>query len=256
MKSNAEGDVAAPSIFSSLKDSSSDTSQVVTVDADQHNIDTTGRQQNPEVRSINKCKSSNGENGGRMEIEIPLSVFNNWLQMYGPPPVHGSRQPLIQEDKRRKSSAAETMAANLTFEVKQSKLDGGNLQYTPSQTCTSEHHPGQYLWSNYNPAYSVLKNAASRDLLSDVTKPCNLKSGPLVYWDLTRDSGPSLPKQVNVSNEPPVLPQDFRVSKPYAAEEYVHLQPESEVLQLNPTSALQLTPAEVMKLRKIISKSA
>uniref|UniRef100_A0A8C6UH30 ARID domain-containing protein n=1 Tax=Neogobius melanostomus TaxID=47308 RepID=A0A8C6UH30_9GOBI len=255
VKSDAEGDVAAPSSFSSLKDSSSPNSQAVIIDADQHNKDTT--EQNPDT--MNKSKSPTGENRGRMEIEIPLSVFNNWLKLYGPQAtLHHSRQLLMREDNKTKSPVAETVAANLTFEVKQSKLDEGISQHMPSQTSTNERYPpDQYHPNNYNPAFGALKNAASRDVyqLNGAKKPCNFKSVPTVCRDLTSSSGQTIPGQVSIVTDPNV-PQDFRVSKPYVAEDHVQLMPESEVLQLNAHTALQLTPEEVMKLKRIISNSA
>lgn len=242
-KSDSDGDGTAP-FLNGLKDT----------DFNQHSKDTAERLQNPKFGHINELISSTGQKGGRMEIEIPLSVFNNWLQMYRPQATsHGSRQVLIQEDARTKGSEAETVAANLTFQFKQSKSEAGNSQHMPRQTSPLDP-PGQYHRSNHNPVYGFL--AASRDVgvLNDVQKPCSLKSVPTVCVDLTGSSEPTPSKQASVSTSPTTLPQDLRASKPHVAKEHVQQWPEPEALQLNP-SALQLTPEEVMKLRKIISSS-
>lgn len=225
---------------------SEDTSPAVSLDVDQHKRDATERQQIPHVGRVNKFIPSTGENRGRMEIEVPLSVFNNWLKMYGPQAtLNGSKQLLSWKNNRTNSS----VAANC--EIKQYKFDDGNLRHMPTDS------PGQHQQRNNNPAYDVLKNTASSDiyLLSGVKKPCSLnKSVPTVCLDLTSDSDPVLSQKVNVSANPPSSPQDLRVSKPYIAED-MQRQPESEVLQLQPTSALHLTPEEVLKLKRIINSA-
>lgn len=245
VKSDSDGDGAAP-LLNRLKET----------DFNEHNKDTAERPQNPKVGHINELISSTGQKGGRMEIEIPLSVFNNWLQMYRPQSTsNGSRQFLTQEDARTKGSEAQTVAANLTFEFKQSKSEEGNSRHMPRQTSQLEP-PGQYHRSNHNSAYGFL--AANKDVgvLSDVQKPCSLKSVPTVCLDLTGSKEPTPSKQASVSTSPATLPQDLRASKPHVAKEQVPQWPQPEALQLNKTSTLQLTPEEVMKLRKIISNSA
>lgn len=225
-------------------------------DFNEQNKDTAERLQNPKVGHINELTSSTGQKGGRMEIEIPLSVFNNWLQMYRTQSTsNGSRQFLTQEDARTKGSEAQTVAANLTFEFKQSRSEEGNSRHMPRQTSQLDP-PGQYHRSNHNSAYGFL--AANKDVgvVSDVQKPCSLKSVPTVCLDLTDSREPTPSKQASVSTSPATLPQDLRAPQPHVAKEHVRQWPEPEALQLKPTSTLQLTPEEVMKLRKIISNSA
>ncbi|KAJ0057075.1 hypothetical protein NL108_001998 [Boleophthalmus pectinirostris] len=256
VKSDAKNGVGATADVSSfsLKDSPSPKSPVASTDAEQSKEEPSERQHSPEVRCINELISSTGENGGRMEIEIPLSVFNNWLQKYGPQAtLHGSRQLLIQEDSTVKSTAMETTPANLTFEIKQSKLDEENLRHMPSQ-----RSPSQYHCNNHKPTFGMLRNAVSRDvyLFNDVNKSYNIKSMPIEGWDMTSRSGPTLPKQANVTINPPTAPQDLRASKPYVTKDHrQQQQPEAKGLTQKPVSVLQLTPEEVMKLKKIISNS-
>lgn len=160
------------------------------------------------------------DNGGRMEIEIPLSVFNDWLQIYGPQAMLlGSKQQLfVQEDTRTRKSM------DLTFEIKQSKTENGNVQ---------QGGPGSVPHVQYSPACGILKSALSRDvyLLSDGSK----RATPTVCWDLK--NSPTLP----TTTSPPSVPQDLSASRSHEAEE---------------SKDLQLTPEEVLKLRKIISNSA
>lgn len=294
LKSEAEGDATAPSSFRSLKQSAGHSPQAVSNDAVQYIEDTSARPQNPndaqpsihpfssafcgagsrrqqsenqspnfpihphnDTQLKNNCKSSTGENCGRMEIEIPLSVFNNWLQMYGPQAtLHGSRQAHFEGDSKTKSSVVDTVAASLTFGIDQYKPEDGKSQNTPSQTSERDSLSvsRQYLRDNYNPAFDVQKNAESRDVyqVNDTNKPC-AKSMPPVGWNRTSNGGPTLPtKQVIIGTDASDFPQDFRVSKPFVAEKQVQRQ----IPPPNPTSALQLTPEEVMKLKKMISHTA
>uniref|UniRef100_A0A3B4AW41 ARID domain-containing protein n=1 Tax=Periophthalmus magnuspinnatus TaxID=409849 RepID=A0A3B4AW41_9GOBI len=258
VKSDAEDGgtaTAETSLFSSVKDSPTPKSPDISTDPEQNKKAASERCHSPEVSCINELISSTGEKGGRMEIEIPLSVFNNWLQMYGPQAtLNASRQLLIQEENTRKSTVTETTPANLTFEIKQSKSDEENPRHMPSQ-----RSPSQYQCSNHKPTFGTLRNAVSRDVyvFNDANKPYNIKSVPIEGWGMTSRSGPTLPKQANVIINPPVLPQDHRTPKPYVTKEHrQQQQTESEGLMQKPVSMLQLTPEEVMKLKKIISNSA
>uniref|UniRef100_A0AAV2IRP3 ARID domain-containing protein n=1 Tax=Knipowitschia caucasica TaxID=637954 RepID=A0AAV2IRP3_KNICA len=87
------------------------------------------------------------------------------------------------------------------------------------------------------------KNALSREfnLCGDVREPCNDKSQG---WDLTSRGGLSLSRLVTPN--PTSAPQDLRASRPKGGQQS---QPE-------PISVLQLTPDEVMKLKRIISNSS
>ncbi|KAK7895864.1 hypothetical protein WMY93_021189 [Mugilogobius chulae] len=241
VKSDAEDGAAAStdtSVCSSSKNSPSPKSPASVSDAEQSKKDSPERQHSPEVSCINELP---GENRGRMEIEIPLSVFNNWLHVYGPQAtLHASRQLLLQEEKTRKRAIAETMAADLTFEIKQSKLDEETSRHMPSPRCINEpYHPSEYHCNNRKGTFGIMKNAVSRDAY--LVKDVNIKGVPTEGWDLTRRSGLTVSKPATIN--PPTAPQDLRTSKP-------------EFVTQNPVSLLHLTPDEVMKLKKIISSSA
>ncbi|XP_072309707.1 AT-rich interaction domain 6 [Eucyclogobius newberryi] len=216
---NVKSDAAMEdtSFSNNLKQSPSPKSSAV---VEQNKKEAIERQPSPEVSFI---KELNGENRGRMEIEIPLSVFNNWLQTYGPQPtLHGSRQLLIPERNTTKSTEAERVAADTSFETKQSKLDGEHSRHMPSQRCTNEPYPpSQYHCNNRRPTFDMSRNAVSRDgyLFNDrqLNKPYCIESAPTKGWDLSRSSGPTFPKQVNVTNNPATVPRDLRASKPYVA---------------------------------------
>ncbi|CAL9682262.1 unnamed protein product [Knipowitschia caucasica] len=236
LNAGAKGEGEDATDATDAKDATSPQSSAVRIDA--QNKEVTETQLTP---FMNKLPT---ENGKRMEIEIPLSVFNNWLQMYNPQAaLQGSRQPQINE-ANRKSTNPETMATNFTFAIKQGKSGEGNSRLQPSQNCTNVSSPLSQSHGNYlKSTFGIQKNALSREfnLCGDVREPCNDKSQG---WDLTSRGGLSLSRLVTPN--PTSAPQDLRASRPKGGQQS---QPE-------PISVLQLTPDEVMKLKRIISNSS
>lgn len=223
-------------------------------------------------RMCDLLSSGTRENGGRVEIEIPLSVFNNWLQMYGPQAtVHGSKQLLVQEERPGQSTGTETLPTNMSFEVKPRAIDmrlGEEDLSLRRRNVLNHFTANQYHFNSYKPLLSggIRKNGVDRDVYPydqpDVHKPYNPKPVSPDCWEVTNRDCQTLPSQVNINSSPPVqtLQQDFRVPKPYAVmTEKAQQQPGpggQPQQNLSSSFTLQLTPEEMMKLKKIISNSA
>lgn len=84
------------------------------------------REGSPEVIELNLSHILPGipqQNGGKMEIEVPLSVFHDWLRLCGSSASkHGAKQlpPLPPQEGlsgQRKYSDTEVLPTNLTFQM-------------------------------------------------------------------------------------------------------------------------------------------
>ncbi|XP_042365387.1 AT-rich interaction domain 6 [Plectropomus leopardus] len=83
-------------------------------------------ERSPEVRELNLSHlqpSLPRENGGKMEIEVPLSVFHNWLRLCGSSALmHGAKQlptfpPQDEYSGQRNCSDTDVLPTNLTFQI-------------------------------------------------------------------------------------------------------------------------------------------
>ncbi|CAN9504374.1 unnamed protein product [Ophioblennius macclurei] len=209
------------------------------------------------------------EKESKMEIEIPLSVFHNWLKLYGPSALaHRAKEASLsaREEYLRPRHWIDTdgFNANLTFQLNsQNTAQDLRVRNAPSPTPTAQttgnhHNPGQNHIGSYNalPLGGILKNAASRDVypfdLQEINKSYNSKSPR--FWD-TRDK----------EDQPPLTPVKSDGSPRRAhsdSEDAVKGARQksetgsSSVLMVNSNSLLQLTTEEVMKLKKMISSSS
>ncbi len=241
----------------------------------------------PEVRGLNLTDilpSLPQENGGKMEIEIPLSVFHNWLRLCGSSStMYGAKQlPTlpVQEEHSGQGTRSDTdvLPTDLTFHMNSQhqssaaedlRLRQRNFPYPTStlQTTGNHHDAGQNPFTSYKPLPSggILKNAASRDVYPFDQGYINKSyySKPPNCWDAYEKETQAPPSQMKIDSSPLAVQQDFAVSKSYNEDTVQGGKEKSEtgpsaVLMLNSSSAslLQLTTEEVMKLKKIISSSA
>ncbi|XP_061655591.1 AT-rich interaction domain 6 [Phyllopteryx taeniolatus] len=210
------------------------------------------------------------EDDGKMEIEIPLSVFHNWLRMYGPPgTTHDAKQlpRLLQEAAQR---SKDTPPGQLSFHpnahqrrasIEDLRVPGRKVP-TPgstTQTSTMCHIPSQNHFTGYaaqSPSSSAPKPSTGLDASQFSQPEVTSSSGskPQSYWEATvKDRQPP--------QSPGPVPHDLLVTTSRQRDgEQSWKAPEmnSSLLMMNSSSAapmLQLTSEEVMKLKKIISSS-
>ena len=245
------------------------------------------RDGSPEARGLNLSQilpSIPRGNGGEMEIELPLSVFQNWLRLCkSSVTMPGGKQlptlPIVEEQSGQTNcSNGDVLPTKLTFQMspqnwspvpKDLRIRPRN---SPSPTTTTQttgnhhNHMSQNPFASYKPVPSggILRNAASRDVFpSDrhgVFKP--YPSKPTSCWDSYEKDTQAPPIQVNVAPQPLAVLQNFAATKSYN-EDFIQGGKErsetvpSTVLMMNSgsTPLLHLTNEEVMKLKKIISSS-
>ncbi|XP_051269060.1 AT-rich interaction domain 6 [Dicentrarchus labrax] len=241
-----------------------------------------GREGSPKVREPNLSHilpSLPQENGGDVEIEIPLSVFHNWLRLCrSSSMMHGDKQlptlpTLEQQSGQKYCHNTDVLPNDLTYRInpkhQSSVPEDLRLRQSPTpaiQTTGNHHNTSQNPFTKYRPLPSsgILKNAASQDVYpfdqQDINKSYIPK--PPNCWDAydQETQGPRI--QVKMDSNPLTVQQKFASSKSYnedlvqGGKDKSQMGP-SAVLMMDPSSAslLQLTTEEVMKLKKIISSS-
>nr|XP_057918087.1 AT-rich interaction domain 6 [Doryrhamphus excisus] len=208
--------------------------------------------ENPEGRRFS-LPSQNNNN--KMEIEIPLSVFHNWLQLYGPSGEPSDTKQLprpLQADQEVHRS--KDMPTNLSFHLHPRQhgttIQDGSVENTEAPSPrSSQHIPKRHHCS------SRLSDPAASVVASQQGTSSSRGTKPPTYWEALAKERPQ---------SPVAAPQDLTVTtsrrgeadavSPKAAESRL---PSSSLLMMNSGSAsmLQLTSEEVMKLKKIISNS-
>ncbi|KAM9734421.1 AT-rich interaction domain 6 [Menidia menidia] len=211
---------------------------------------------------------------GKMEIEVPLSVFRKWLQLCGSPAImHEAREPSLadhQEPIRQRTwSDLEMFSSDPRFPQHQSITEDLEPRGEPSpmpipltsraQSCSSPNH-----FTTHKPLSlgGVLKKAASWDLWpfdhQDMDKAYNLKSTN--SWDICENKSlaPSNPGNTMSLGGPQVVATKFYGEDKIQSEEE-NVEKEPSALRSGDSSSasvLHLTTEEVMKLKKIISSSS
>ncbi|KAG8010544.1 AT-rich interactive domain-containing protein 5B, partial [Nibea albiflora] len=235
------------------------------------------REGSPEVRGLNLSHilpHLPQENRGEMEIEIPLSVFNNWLRLCrSSPTTHGDKQPTLptleEPSGKRICPDTDVIPANVTFRMNpqhpSSVAEDLRLrQRSPTpviQTSDYCNDTSQDPFTSYKPVPSggILKNAASRDVYpfdqQDINK--SYSSKPSNCWEPCDQQSWVRPIQAKSDSNP----LNFAASKSYSEDRGQGGKSEivpSALLMMDPssTSLLRLTTEEVMKLKKIISSSS
>lgn len=224
------------------------------------------REGSPEVREISvshmlPCMPR--ENGGKMEIEVPLSVFHNWLRLYGSSAMmHGAKQlPVIpRQEEQGNCPDKDIHPTNLSFHtnLQQRSSAPEDLRLTqrnlPSpipttQTASNHHNTSQNHFTTYKPLPSggILKNAASRDVYPFDQQYFN-KSYSSKCWDAFNKETQVPPIKVNVDSCPRTILPAYNEDTVQAGKEKSGMGPSANPL-------LHLTTEEVMKLKKMISNS-
>ncbi|XP_057675337.1 AT-rich interaction domain 6 [Corythoichthys intestinalis] len=209
------------------------------------------------------------ENNGKMEIEIPLSVFHNWLRTYGPPgATHDAKQlpHFLQEAAQRGKNMP---PGQLSFHPNSHQQNVTDLRVpgrkVPSPKSTGEmsallHNRSQNHFTSYTappPSTSASKPTGSLDGSQFPQPEVTSSSGPkpFSFWEAsTKDKQP--PKS------PSPIPQDLtmtttrhRDSDPNRKAAELNKSPPTAMNSNSAASMLHLTSEEVMKLKKIISSS-
>ncbi|XP_010738698.3 AT-rich interaction domain 6 isoform X2 [Larimichthys crocea] len=239
------------------------------------------REGSPEVRGLDLSHilpNLPQENRGEMEIEVPLSVFNNWLRLCrSSPTTQGDKQiptlsTLEEPSGKRICPDADVIPANVTFRMNpqhpSSVAEDLRLrQRSPTpvvQTSDHRNDMSQDSFTSYKPvpSGSILKNAASRDVYPFDQQGINKSytSKPSNCWEPYDQQTWVRPIQAKSDSNPLTVPQNFAASKSYNEDRGQGGKSEivpSALLMMDPssTSLLRLTTEEVMKLKKIISSS-
>lgn len=222
------------------------------------------------------------ENGRRMEIEIPLSTFNNWLRLYGSTAtMQGLKQltmpPFVEEQSHR--SDADVQPTNLAFQTSTQCMTpvaedlSTRKRSLPSPTAPAVQTTSPPLIASQNPFTSykhlppggILKNAASRDVFpfdpQELQKSYTSKS--LNCWSPFGKDTPAASTHMKTDSHNPLLVHhDLTGSAPFdddvilVGNEKQEKAPSGFVMVgSGSTPLLQLTTEEVLKLKKIISSS-
>uniref|UniRef100_A0A8C3A573 ARID domain-containing protein n=1 Tax=Cyclopterus lumpus TaxID=8103 RepID=A0A8C3A573_CYCLU len=239
------------------------------------------REGSPDVREVSfshLLPSLSRDNEGQMEIEVPLSVFNNWLRQCGSSAaMFGAKQlgTLPPQDvEHRHPCEPDFLPTNLTFHTNprhQSSAFSEDLRmltrnHLPSplpasHAAVNRLDDGHNHFTNYKPLPSsgILKNAVSQDTYPFDNNNCK----PLHFWDVYDRETQASRIPVNIDSSPRRVQQDIAVSAPYDEDTGSRGKEGSDsgpsaVLMLNSSSSslLHLTTEEVMKLKKIISSSS
>uniref|UniRef100_A0A3Q3K6I2 ARID domain-containing protein n=1 Tax=Monopterus albus TaxID=43700 RepID=A0A3Q3K6I2_MONAL len=240
-----------------------------------------GREGSPESTPSHFLPSLPQVNGGKMEIEIPLSVFHSWLKQYGSPTMHGSKQlePTEEESSgQRDCSESDVYPTNMSFHMNsqpQSLVteDVRLMQRkVPSPTSTiqttgSDQGSSQKHFTNYKPLPSgaILRNTSSWDVYpvdqQNIFKSHNFK--PPSCWDIYDKETKAPHMQVETDSSPLTAQQDFTATKHYNEDATKGGRESSEkgpsavlMVDSSSTSVFHLTFEEAMKLKKIISSAS
>lgn len=203
--------------------------------------------------------------GSNMEIEVPLSVVQNWLNMCRAPTKEPFSPDHEVSSRKRSWSDMDDSPTDLTCRMnpkKQSSVEDSRLRkdlsLTPNiQTTNQQHCINQSPFTSYktSPAGGILKAAAFRDIWpfqqQRMEKPFNFKSAGL--WDFCGKDTTSPSKPIFAHS----APKFFREDLVSGGKQRLEME-SSAVLMVNssPASVLHLTTEEVMKLKKIISSSS
>lgn len=212
------------------------------------------------------------DNGGKMEIEIPLSVLHKWLRMCQVEPSSTMRGPMQltalpnkeeQAGQGRLSETSPTTTGPSPRGPQDQSPAAEDLRLrrhsvpSPPHTSATRHNSSPNHFTGYKslPSGPIVKNAFGHCVYSAERQSY---PKPPSYWG-TYDTVTQAPK---TSPGPVPVHQDYLVSKGYrddsakSARERSEVGP-STVLMVDsiPGSVLHLTTEEMMKLKKIISSS-
>uniref|UniRef100_A0A3Q1FZX5 Uncharacterized LOC110949471 n=1 Tax=Acanthochromis polyacanthus TaxID=80966 RepID=A0A3Q1FZX5_9TELE len=216
----------------------------------------------PDVTALNLSPflpSLPQDKDGKMEIEIPLSVFHKWLKLCGTSAsMPGAKEPPlhIQEEQpgQRNGSDTDVIPTSLMLHHTAEDLRLRNVPSpTPSTHPTSNQHFTSHIgFPCYKPLSSgdILKSASDRDVFpfdrQNINKSYNAKF-PNSWYANDKDT-----------QAPKMDPNYVRVQQELASRKQKSDMGPSALLMMNSSSAslVQLTTEEIIKLKKIISSSS
>uniref|UniRef100_A0A3Q1AU45 ARID domain-containing protein n=1 Tax=Amphiprion ocellaris TaxID=80972 RepID=A0A3Q1AU45_AMPOC len=222
----------------------------------------------PDVKALNLSRflpSLSQDKDGKMEIEIPLSVFHKWLKLCETSAsMPGAKEPPLHTQEKqpgqRNGSDADVIPTNLTFHMNpqhQSTAEDLRLRNVPSPTpsthpISNHHFTSHNGFSRYKPLSSgdILKNATSQNVFpfdqQNINKSYNAKFPNSWHAD---DKDTQAPK---------MCPNYVRAQQELASRMQKSDMGPSALLMMNSSSASQpqLTTEEIIKLKKIISSSS
>ncbi|XP_077354203.1 AT-rich interaction domain 6 [Festucalex cinctus] len=223
----------------------------------------TPKEEGPPAKRLNIGRPP--ENDGKMEIEIPLSVFHNWLRMCGPPgATYDAKQLprlLQQAAQRSKDLPPGLLSLHPNCHQRRNSIEDlrapGRKAPSPSSTdptSTMRHAPSQIHFTGY--AAPAPSNSAPKP--NTVLDPSQFPQP-----EVTSSSGPKPPSYWEASakdrqppRSPEPVPHDLTVTTSRQRDaEPSWKAPQTVTNSSSAASMLQLTREEVMKLKKIISNS-
>ncbi|KAF3701810.1 AT-rich interactive domain-containing protein 5A [Channa argus] len=214
-------------------------------------------------------------NGGKMEIEIPLSVLQEWLRLSSAK-MQGAKQltvlPTKEEQPAQKNfSNTDILSSHMSpyMHPHHQSPAAEDLRMRPKnqpspttviQTTSNQHNSSKHHFTNYKPLPlgGILKNVSSRDVCAvdqqNIKKSYTFKNG----WDTSDKETEAL----KVDSSPLAVQQDVTVIKHHSEDTAKGGKERSEMrssavvmVDSSPASVLHLTTEELMKLKKIISSS-
>ncbi|KAG7499454.1 ARID domain containing [Solea senegalensis] len=241
---------------------------------------------NPEAAAMNlnyMVPNVPQNNGGKMEIEIPLSMLHTWLRLCGSSAmVHAAKQfhagpPPEEQPRERACSEADIQPTNLSLRTAPQhwrpaaadlRMRQRNMQSPTPTPQTVPTHPSTNLnhFTSFKslPSAGLLKNPAGREVFPfdqrDIVQSHGSKSSN--SWDAYDKETQVAHVKVKTDTSPRRVQQDSPAARSHYEDAHKAGRGRSEVapssvFMMNPSSALfHLTTEEVMKLKKIISSSS
>ncbi|XP_077594298.1 AT-rich interaction domain 6 [Stigmatopora nigra] len=204
------------------------------------------------------------ENNGKMEIEIPLSVFHNWLRTYGQPgATHDPKMlpHLLQEAAQRSKNMP---PAPLAFHPNFQQLNIKDLR-VPSRKAPSPKSTDKVSALHHVHSLNSFTSYRAPTPSSSASEPSgSLEASQFSHPEVTSSSGPKTfsyweasTKDREPTQSPSPIPQDLTMTTSRHRDADLDKKA-TEMNNLSSTtmnSTLHLTSEEVMKLKKIISGS-
>ncbi|KAG7238649.1 hypothetical protein INR49_030723 [Caranx melampygus] len=214
-------------------------------------------------------------NGGKMEIQIPLSVLHNWLKVYGSSATVAKQLQTPKTEEEGQSGQGNSYEpTGQTFHTHSRhhwSPAAGDLQLrqrnsstppTPTatpQTSSVHHNMSQNHFSMSSSSSKSLPSGGSlKRSYSPDTDPEDLIKSYRSYWESYNKE-----PHVKTSSSPIMLQQDLAPAKSHGNDTSRGVRGRSEpghsptfMLNSSAGAVLQLTTEEVMKLKKMISSSS
>nr|XP_019937269.1 PREDICTED: uncharacterized protein LOC109626050 [Paralichthys olivaceus] len=232
----------------------------------------------PEVGGLNLSyglPSHPQDKDGKMEIQIPLSMFHSWLRLCGSSAlIHEAKQlqalPTLEAHSEQSNcSDPEILPTNLSLHSDphhwSPAAEDLRQRTAPSPMPTIQtNSTSQNHFTTYKrlPSGGSMKNASSRDVYpvdqQDIIQPYGSKVSQC--WDSYDKETRAAHIRGKAESSPITVQQDFTAKSlyqdaPRGGRERSEVAP-SALLMVNSSSLLHLTTEEVMKLKKIISSSS